>query len=170
MRRTRSSVITGIVAATLLAGVPTAWAAHNAANRTPASCTRDQLGVRSNGTNGAAGTVYGAWVFTNASDTTCTLDGYPDMQLFGHGGRPITTTVVQSLSPGPSLVTLQPGGSGTFRTSYSTVSASPVPCKASAVAQITAPNAGAALYIPAVLQPCGGVVNVSAVRAGIHHA
>jgi hypothetical protein len=170
MGRTRISLITGIVAATLLAAVPAASAAHNAGTRGPTTCTRDQLGVRSNGTQGAAGTIYGAWVFTNASGTACTLDGYPDMQLYGHGGRPIATTVNQSLSPGPTLVTLVPGASGTFFTSYSDISASPQPCKTSQVAQITAPGAGAALYIPAQLQPCGGIVNVSAVKAGIHHA
>jgi hypothetical protein len=35
--------------------------------------------------------------------------------------------------------------------------------------QITAPDVVASLFIPAQLQACG-VVNVSAVRRGVHHA
>jgi hypothetical protein len=170
MRRTRTSLVAGIVVAiALVAAVPAAFAALHAP-ATPANCVRDQLGVRANGTNGAAGTVFGAWVFTNISSTSCRLYGYPGMQLYGRAGRPIPTTVKRTLSPGPSDVTLAPGGSATFRSSYSDVSSSPKPCPTSAVAQITAPNAVASLFIPAKLAPCRGVVNVSAVRAGVHHA
>jgi hypothetical protein len=65
-------------------------------------------------------------------------------------------------------VTLAPGESATFRTSYSDVASGPKPCALSAVAQITAPNATESLFIPAHLQPCRGVVNVSALFAGVH--
>ena len=37
----------------------------------------------------------------------------------------------------------------------------------SAVAQVTAPNVSASLYIPAALAPCRGVVNVSAVTSAV---
>lgn len=40
----------------------------------------------------------------------------------------------------------------------------------SAVVRIAAPNGDASLFIPAALQPCRGVVDVSAVLAGIHPA
>jgi hypothetical protein len=169
MSRTRTLAV-GVVATIMVAAaVPAAFAVVHA-QATPANCVRDQLGVRSNGTNGAAGTIFGAWVFTNISGTPCRLYGYPGMQLYGRAGRPIPTTVKRSLSPGPSNVILAPGGSATFRSSYSDVSSSPKPCPMSGVAQITAPNAFASLFIPARLGPCRGIVNVSAVRAGVHHA
>jgi Protein of unknown function (DUF4232) len=170
MRRTRTSLVAGIVTAiVLVAAVPAAFAAIHAQDTT-GNCVRNQLGVRSNGTNGAAGTIYGAWVFTNISSTSCRLYGYPGMQLYGRAGRPIPTIVKRSLRPGPTNVTLAPGGSATFISSYSDVSSSPKPCPMSAVAQITSPNAVASLFIPARLGPCRGVVNVSAVEAGVHHA
>jgi hypothetical protein len=129
-----------------------------------------QLGVRSNGTNGAAGTIHGAWVFMNLSGSACTLSGYPRVQLFGRAGRPIPTTVNRSLPPGPTHVRLAPGESATFYSSYNDVPSGSHRCPMSAVAQITAPNAVASLFIPARLQACRGVVNISAVLAGLHHA
>lgn len=171
MRMTRSWMIAGVVAAmAAVAAVPAASAARHVGPSTPTNCTRDQLGVRSNGTNGAAGTIHGAWVFTNLSGTTCTLFGYPDLQLYGSAGRPMTTIVKRNLSPGPTHVTLAPRASATFYSSYSDVPSSSAPCGMSNVVQITAPNAGASLFIPARLAPCRGVVNVSAVRAGVHTA
>ena len=171
MRRTRTSLIAGIVTAVVvLAAVPAAFAALHTPQAPTGNCLRNQLGVRSNGTNGAAGTIYGAWVFTNMSGSACKLYGYPGMQLFGKAGRPIPTTVRRNLRPGPTHVTLAPGASATFFSSYSDVPSGSQTCGTSAVAQITAPNAVASLFIPARLGPCGGIVNVSAVRAGVHHA
>ncbi len=160
----------GVVAAIVAIGVlPTAFAALHARQAPPANCVRNQLGVRSNGSQGAAGTIYGAFVFTNRSHAACKLKGYPGIQLFGKQGRPIHTTVRRDLPPGPKNVRLAPGASATFRTSFSDVS-SGGPCPTSSVAQITPPNAGASLFIPAVMFPCEGVVHVSAVRPGVHHA
>jgi hypothetical protein len=169
MRRTRT-LIAGIVTAVVVIGaLPTALAALHATRAPLANCTRNQLGVRSNGTQGAAGTIYGAWVFTNLSKTSCKLNGYPDIRLFGKQGRPITTHVKTDLKPAPINVRLSSGDSATFHTSYSDVS-SGGRCPTSSVAQITAPSAAAPLYIPAVLQPCEGVVHVSGVRPGVHPA
>ena len=171
MKRTRISLIAGCLAAiVIVAAIPAAFAARHAAQTSAANCERGQLSVRSNGTNGAAGTIFGAWVFKNVSRTACVLDGYPDVQLFGVTGRPFRTTVKRDLSPGPAHVTLTPGASATFRTTFSDVASGPTPCPRSAVAQITAPNASASLYIPAQMQPCRGVVHVSAVFAGVHPA
>ena len=171
MKRTRTSLIAGFLAAiVILAVIPAAFAARHATQTSAANCTRRQLSVRSNGTNGAAGTIYGAWVFKNVSRTACVLDGYPDIQLFGVTGRPIRTTVKRNLAPGPATRDAGPGASATFYTTFSDVASGPTPCPRSAVAQITAPNASASLYIPAQLQPCRGVVNVSAVLAGVHPA
>ena len=170
MRRTRT-LVAGIVAAiALLPGVPAAFAPLHAAPRAPANCVRNQLHVRANGTNGAAGTIHGAWVFTNLSGSTCTLSGYPSMQLYGRSGRPIPTIVKRTLSPTPTEVALAPGASATFFSSYNDVSSGSQPCPTSAVARIAAPNAVRSLFIPAELQACRGIVNVSAVKAGVHPA
>jgi hypothetical protein len=162
-------MVVGMVAAmVVLAAVPAAFAALDTASA-PETCARSQLGVRSNGIEGTAGTIHGAWVFTNLSARTCTLYGYPDMQLYGRAGRPLPTTVKRSLPPGPTHVTLAHGESATFLSSYSDVPSGTGQCPTSAVVGITAPHDDAALFIPAELQACGGVVKVSAVRAGVHH-
>jgi hypothetical protein len=170
MEKIRTSLIGVTVAAIVaLAAFPTVSAALQSAARPP-SCLRNQLGVRANGTNGAAGTIHGAWLFTNLSAKACDLDGYPGIQLYGRRGRPIPTTVKRNLPPAPSHVKLLPGGSATFYSSYSDVPSGSTPCPTSAVIQITPPNASGSLFIPAQLQACRGVVNVSAVRAGVHPA
>jgi hypothetical protein len=161
MKRT-SKIAAALATTVALAGVP--LVALHAASR-PANCARGQLGVRSKGINGAAGTIYGAWVSTNVSKSSCRLYGYPGMQLYGKGGRPIPTTVKWDLAPKPSRVNLAPDASATFRSSYSDV---PGGCPSSLVAQITAPNDVTSLFIRAKLMPCGGVVHVSAVEAGVH--
>jgi hypothetical protein len=166
-KRTRVLLAGGITAITLLAAVPASMAALHAR---AAACVRNQLGVRSNGSQGAAGTIYGAWVFTNVSKTTCTLKGYPSLDLYGKVGRPIPTTVQDDLLPGPRLVTLAPGDAATFHTSYSDVPSSRRACPVSSVMQVTSPGAQESLFIPATLQPCRGLVHVSGIRAGIHHA
>jgi hypothetical protein len=166
-KRTRVLLAGGITAITLLAAVPASMAALHAR---AAACVRNQLGVRSNGSQGAAGTIYGAWVFTNVSKTTCTLKGYPSLDLYGKVGRPIPTTVQDDLLPGPRLVTLAPGDAATFHTSYSDVPSSRRACPVSSVMQVTSPGAQGSLFIPATLQPCRGLVHVSGIRAGIHHA
>jgi hypothetical protein len=155
----------GLAATVALAGTPVALASVHAA-KTP-NCVRSQLSVRSNGTNGAAGTIHGAWVFTNVSKKACALYGYPGMQLYGRSGRPITTKVKWDLAPKPTHVKLNPKASATFLSSYSDISSGSA-CPESRVAQITAPNDTTSLFIPARLSACGGVVHVSAVEAGVH--
>jgi len=165
MTRITMLLATALAAIVVFAAEPATVAARAA---TPGPCTRSQLSVRSNGSQGALGTIYGAWVFTNVSKATCTVRGYPALQLYGKRGRPIPTHVKRDLRPRPRTVTLKPGASATFRTSYNDVA---VPrCPVSSVIQITPPHAAASLFIPAVLTPCRGIVHESAVFAGIHHA
>ncbi len=166
-KRTRALLAGSITAIVVLAAVPASMAALNAA--AVGTCVRRQLAVKPNGGEGAAGTIYNKWVLTNVSKTKCTLSGYPSIALYGKRGRPIPTTVKRDLPPGPAVVTLAPGGSARFLTSYSDVPSSRRPCPASSVMQITPPGVAKSLFIPAVLGPCRGLVHVSAVRARIRH-
>jgi len=169
MKRIRASLVGATLAAiVVLAALPAVSTALQAAP--PANCLRNQLGVRANGINGAAGTIHGAWVFTNLSTRACDLDGYPDLQLYGRAGRPMPTSVKRNQPPAPSHVKPSPGGSATFYTSYNDVPSGSHACQTSAVIQITPPNAAASLFIPARLEACRGIVQVSAVLGGIHHA
>src|SRR3954462_2785343 len=167
MRRRRTIVIGSIVAVLLTGTIPLAMGAFGGTAAATA-CSRNQLNVRHNGSEGAAGTIRGAWVFTNRSGDICNLNGYPDLQMFRKGGRPMATTTKKNLPPGPAQVVLHPDDSATFLSSYSDVPSGSEKCATSRVLEITAPNAGAGLFIPAKLAPCGGVIRVSAVEAGVH--
>jgi uncharacterized protein DUF4232 len=164
--RTRVLLAAALTAVVVSATLATSLVGLSAATTQP--CGRHQLAVTSNGSEGAAGTIYGAWVFKNVSDARCTMSGYPSLQLYGRRGRPIPTTVRRDLPPAPSVVTLRPGDSATFRTSYSDVAARR--CPVSSVIEITPPDVPNSLFIPAVLTPCRGLVHVSAVLPGIRRA
>jgi len=166
MKRHRTVVVGSIVALLLAGAIPVALAAFRGG--AASTCSQSQLNVRENGSEGAAGTIRGAWVFTNRSNSTCSLNGYPDLQMYRKGGRPLATTTKKNLSPGPSQVVLDPDDSGTFLSSYSDVPSGSEKCTSSRVLEITAPGAGAGLFIPATLMPCGGVIRVSALEAGVH--
>jgi len=59
----------------------------------------------------AAGNRYAELVVTNRSGRTCTLYGYGGLQLVDGAGRSTPTRLTREPNPGPSLVTLPPGGS-----------------------------------------------------------
>jgi hypothetical protein len=166
MRRHRTIVVGSIVALLLAGAIPVAMAAFRGG--AVSACSQSQLNVRENGSQGAAGTIRGAWVFTNRSNAACSMNGYPDLQMYRKGGRPLPTTTKKNLSPGPSQVVLDPDDSGTFLSSYTDVPSGSEKCTSSRVLEITAPGASAGLFIPATLMPCGGVIRVSAVEAGVH--
>jgi len=167
-KRTGALLAGGITAIVLLAAVPASMAAPSAASA--GTCVRKQLAVKAGRGEGAAGTIFNTWILTNVSKTRCTLSGYPSIALYGKRGRPIPTTVKRDLPPGPALVTLAPGGSARFLSSYSDVPSSRRPCPASSVMQVTPPGVAKSLFIPAVLGPCRGLVHVSAVRVRIDRA
>ena len=76
----------------------------------PAPCPTRSLGLKPGLSQGAAGSVYQVLDFTNISNVTCTLYGYPGVSLAG--GQPVSQ-VGLAASEDPStprkLVTLAPG-------------------------------------------------------------
>jgi hypothetical protein len=93
-------------------------------------CTSGQL--RANGSiQGAAGSRIGAISFTNFSDTTCTLEGTPEITLLDQNLNPITSGVTFGSSPagweangspkpaGWPVVALAPGDSASVRIDWS---------------------------------------------------
>ena len=76
----------------------------------PAPCPTSSLGLKPGLSQGAAGSVYQVLDFTNISNVTCTLYGYPGVSLAG--GQPVTQ-VGSAAGEDPTtprkLVTLAPG-------------------------------------------------------------
>ena len=100
--------------------------------------------------------------FKNVSTTTCTLKGYPDLQMLDAVGHPIQTQVIHGTSytvqsMPEDVVTLAPGAEAMFDlgydngTGYGTAS-----CPDSAQVDITPPNSNEPIRVSWQLQPYGG--------------
>ncbi len=142
---------------------------------TTANCQPSQLQATPGQGTGAAGTISMTIGFTNTSSSTCTLKGYPGMQLLSSTGVSLPTNVVRGVgqwaaaaaSQPPSLVTLAPQQVATFSLSYEDVPVgSETSCATSAKAQVTAPTDRTSLTITLSITPCNnGTVHVSPVYA-----
>jgi hypothetical protein len=72
-------------------------------------CSARQLGVRLGRSEGAAGTMYVAIVFTNRGTTACSLRGYPGVSSVGGAdGHQIGAPAGRTPAAGPEVV-LRPG-------------------------------------------------------------
>ena len=117
----------------------------------------------------------GAIGLTNLGPVTCTLFGYPGMQLFGTGGHPLPgeqlpTTVIrgqyQVVDVVPEqLVTLAPGARARFYYMYSDTlgGGSPAVCPTASAIDITPPGAYHQLTVVTDIAPCEGHIWVSPV-------
>jgi hypothetical protein len=85
----------------------------HAAPAGPQPCASRDLGVHTGNGQGAAGSTYIPIVFTNNSDATCTLYGYPGVSLAGGSPvRQIGTAADENQATPRQLVTLAPGAAG----------------------------------------------------------
>jgi Domain of unknown function (DUF4232) len=100
---------------------------------------------------GAAGSIYQNLDFTNISNVSCTLYGYPGVSLAA--GTPVTQVgkaAVRSTTAAPSLVTLAPGQTAnallriTQAMNYPTATCSPTP---TTYLQIYPPNQTTPIYL-----------------------
>ncbi len=119
---------------------------------------------------GAAGSVIRTYTLVNTGSTTCTLYGYPGLQLLSSSGAKLTTTVLRTPAT-EATVKLTHGASAQFsiefaaQTGYGNAS-----CPISGQLEITPPNAYHSLTLtgPAgTLQPYGGTTGN--LRCGIIH-
>lgn len=74
-------------------------------------CERSQLSAESHVEGAASGSVYWEFVFTNESDTGCSVGGHPEVVLLD-GDMNRLPTQQYSIPPEPSQLVLEPGESG----------------------------------------------------------
>jgi hypothetical protein len=128
-------------------------------------------------TQGAAGTVTGTVNLVDTGGTVCTMEGYPSLAMFGSGGAPIPTNVVDGLSVNissaangpPASITVSPDQGADFTYQYSDVpSGSETPCPSSVTVSFRPPGSSTSTApIPLVFDACdGGTVRVSPVYMG----
>jgi len=95
--------------ATTPAATPAASATTPAAPSGPGSCPTTSLRVKLGASQGTAGSVYTTIVFTNTSNATCTLYGYPGVSLTtGRPGTQIGKAAKENPATPRQLVTLHP--------------------------------------------------------------
>ena len=116
----------------------------------PRTCQTSQLSVVSDPAHsggGAAGSLGMTYVFTNTSTTTCTLGGFPVLQLLGASGQPLTTTTIHA-SQTPTTVTLPPAGQAWFDIEFPTQTGfGNLQCPVSSALAVTPPDNTTALRI-----------------------
>lgn len=133
-------------------------------------CTGANYTLSILGTEHAAGTSEVTFGFRNTSSATCTLTGYPGVQLLGAGGVDIATNTVEGggdsfTSFAPSAVGVAGGATAFFNMGYSDVTTgTETSCPTATALQVTAPDTSTPLQVSGQFEVCnGGTVNVSPV-------
>ena len=112
-------------------------------------CRATALNVKIVALDSGAGQRYGSIVLTNSSSASCTVKGYPGMQLFA-AGKPVPTRVVRVSSPAPTTVTLKPGAQASSAISFGAIptgsESATGPCETTpTTARVTPPDATASI-------------------------
>jgi Domain of unknown function (DUF4232) len=163
----RSTTTTRSTAAPTTTGPVSGGASTTAAG--PVRCSASQVSGSVVGSTGAAGTIEVTLALKNVGGSTCTLGGYPGLQLQASSGAALPTTVVRKgtyafTSMPPTTVTVAPGQSVYVNIGYSDVPTGNGPCPSSASLEVTPPNDTDHLVVSAAITACGaGTLTVSPV-------
>jgi hypothetical protein len=139
----------------------------------PAACPTRSLAVKAGLSQGAAGSIYQVLDFSNISDSTCTLYGFPGVSLAG--GSPVKQIGLaagEDHSSARVLVTLAPGAvANALLRIVQAANFPPSRCdlKNATYLQIYPPNQTTPLYLKYKAQACAKAVQiltVSVVKAG----
>ena len=143
-------------------------------------CSSSQLRVKLGSSEGALGHIGQVVSFVNTSASTCTLDGYPGLQMLDASGSTVHTHlhhgIAYTVPPVPRrLVVVKPGASASFDLGYDdSTGYGRKQCPTSARVEITPPDA-TPITVRWRIQPYGGgsvthlrcgEITVSAVYAG----
>lgn len=136
------------------------------------ACSSSQLRPAVVSEQGATGHLQLVVALHNTSGSTCHLDGYPALQLLDGHGRAMPTKVVEGGTyDAPSYparpVTLSPAGVASFAVAFDHIPGSTgTSCPTAGGVAITPPHGSDRLVLDTPLDPCGGVVHVSAIAPG----
>jgi hypothetical protein len=137
------------------------------------ACPTSALHLSLVGTQGAAGHLFANLVLTNSSSSPCTLDGFPNAQLFNASNQSVTTRVVDrggelSSSPAPSKFVLAPTQRAGFTASWGDVNVGTEVCKSATTIEIGLPGSAPSTHLRVTglyIEICNsGELDVSALR------
>jgi len=156
----------GVVVITMLVlvGVPARTRAQSLllANAHARRCLSAQLGVRLGRAGGALGHIGQEVHFKNISPMSCTLVGYPGLQMLNAAGHPIRTQVLRGIAytvptVPKRLVMLAPGGEASFDLGYDdSTGYDSKKCPVSSRVEITPPDDYRPIMVSWRIQPYGG--------------
>jgi hypothetical protein len=133
-------------------------------------CTGANYTVKVLGTEGAAGTNEVTLGLSNTASATCTLFGYPGIQLLGAGGTDIATDEVEGGAESftdfaRTNVSVGPGATAYFNIGYSDVTTgTESSCPTATALQVIPPNTTTRLIVSGRFTVCNaGTVDVSPV-------
>jgi hypothetical protein len=139
----------------------------------PAACPTRSLAVKAGLSQGAAGSIYQVVDFSNISDSTCTLYGFPGVSLAG--GSPVKQiglAAAEDHSSARVLITLAPGAvANALLRIVQAANFPPSRCdlKNATFLQIYPPNQTTPVYLKYKAQACAKpvqILTVSVVKAG----
>ena len=167
---TSASTTTSTAPATTTTGSP----ASTTTTAGSTVCLASALKMAATNGSGAAGTIEMAVTMANQGSASCTLNGYPGMQLLDASGADLPTTVIRGGGPmfadaaanqAPAQVVLAPGAVAKFSFSYEDVPVgNETSCPTSTSSEITPPNDYSYAVIALAIAPCGGgTIHVSPV-------
>jgi hypothetical protein len=156
-------VLTGCANQSSSTPAPTISASASLTYVANSTCQTSQLSIVQGQVGGAMGHVgIAASAFQNISTTTCTLQGYPKLQMIDAAGSAVPTHVINGtsytvVSRPDDVVVLSPGAQAMFDIGYSSQTGyGNAVCPTSAQVQITPPGSDQTISVPWILQPYGG--------------
>ncbi|HAM00642.1 MAG TPA: hypothetical protein DCQ30_00200 [Acidimicrobiaceae bacterium] len=131
-----------------------------------AHCLATGLSGSVEGTQGAAGTIEITVQLRNVGTASCTIEGYPGLQLVDAGGTELRTSVIRGgsyrftdLAAAP--VTLPAQALAYVNVAYSDVPSGQGACEAAAALWVTPPDDVDHVVVTARSTVCGGTLTVS---------
>jgi Protein of unknown function (DUF4232) len=147
---------------------PTAAQSPTATAVTSCQTAQLTLGIQSE-QSGASNYAY-IYSLQNTSQQTCTLEGYPGVQLLSASQQPLTIGVSKQISAylynnqQPQLVTLAPAASGFFVLEWNYGVNGSGNCPGAAYVSVTPPGNQLSLPFPSMVDVCTGSVIVSPIE------
>lgn len=172
-----SATATGATSATAThASTPPATApGASGATAATTACSSSRLSVHEVSQQAATGHDQLVVALDNTGSTTCTLTGYPGLQLLSGSGTPLPTTEHRGASytfpQAPvTTVSVAPGAAASFDIGYDEIpQGGNDVCEQAAAVAVTPPNGGPALRLAVSINACQhGELDASPVVSGSH--
>jgi len=134
-------------------------------------CHTTDLSITTGNGDSAAGHPTVLLILTNTSGATCAVSGYVGLQMLDSSGLAVPTAVAPnggmlSNQPLAQVVTLAPGQQASTLVMWTDVPTGTQACPTATKLAVTPPDEASSLTVATTIDSCGGVLDVTALRAG----